>query len=360
MVEQTRIVRRRKIPRGLVFPILLIIIGFVILLDNLGRLPEGAASTLLRLWPLIFILGGLENLVRGEDMAMATFGVSFGVIFLLNNFGMLPWNAWDMLFRLWPLFIVAIGLDLLLGKRSMWLGLLGAVIILLLGAGLWSITAPRTAVGMTAVNSETISQPVGSAERARIYLNPAVASLKLQALENSKDLLAGHVKPLKGERIVQNPYSVENGQGFVWLRSMGEMMWVGSQNIDTTWDLGASPDVPIDLEISMAVGEMTADLTGMQIENVRMSLAVGKGTLILPEDSSFEAKLDLAIGQFEIQVPEGLGVKVKYNGGLSGFTAPDGWIKDGNTYTSPGYSAAKNKVSIEVSTAIGGVVVKMK
>ena len=333
----------------------------MVLLDNLGRLPSGAVATLLSLWPLLFILGGLENVLRGEDLAMATFGISFGVIFLLYNFGQLPWNAWDMLFRLWPLFIVAIGLDLLLGKRSIWLGLLGAVIILLLGAGLWSITSPRMAGEMNALNSEVISQPIGDAERARIYLNPTVGEVKLQALKDSKDLLAGRVKPLRGERIVQNPYSVEDGRGFVWLRSFGEMMWTGSQSFSgPTWDLGASPDLPLELEISMAVGEATADLTGLQIENVRMNLAVGKATLVLPETGSFDADLNVAIGEFEIQVPAGLGVKIKNNGGLAGFTVPSGWTKDGNTYTSPGYAAAKDKVTIEVSTAIGGTVVKIK
>lgn len=361
MTEEIEVRTKRKFPRGLVFPILLIIIGVVVLLDNLGRLPEGALSTLLRLWPLLFILGGLENVLRGEDLAGATFGIGFGVIFLLHNFGQLAWNAWDMLFRLWPLFIVAIGLDLLLGKRSIWLGMLGALIILLLGAGLWSITAPRMAAGMTALNSETISQPVGEAERARIYLNPAVGSLKLQALKDSKDLLAGRIRPLRGERIVQNPYSVEDGQGYVWLRSFGEMMWTGNQSITgPTWNLGASPDLPIDLEISMAVGEATADLTGMQIENLRVNLAIGKATVVLPEGSSFDANLDLAIGEFEIRVPGGLGVRVRNNGALSGITVPSGWTKNGKVYTSPGYDSAAHKVTIDVSMAIGGVVVKEK
>lgn len=361
MTEEIVVEKRRKFPRGMVFPILLIVIGIVVLLDNLGRLPEGAVGTLFRLWPLLFILGSLENVLRGEDLAGAAFGISFGVIFLLHNFGQLPWSAWDMLFRLWPLFFIAIGLDLILGKRSIWLGMLGAVIILVLGAGLWSVTAPRMAGDMNTVTAEVISQPVGDAERARIYLNPAVGSLKLQALQGSDDLLAGRIKPLRGERITQNPYTVQDGQGYVWLRSFGEMTWTNNQSISgTTWDLSANPDIPLDLEISMAVGEATADLTGMQIENVRIILAVGKATLVLPEDSSFDAELSLAIGEFEIRVPDGVGVRIKNNGALSGFTVPSGWTKNGRTYTSPGYDSAKNKVTIEVNIAIGGVVVKMK
>lgn len=361
MSEGTVIETKRKFPRGLVFPILLIIIGVVILMDNIGQLPAGAGATLLKLWPLLFILGALENVLRGEDLAGAAFGMGFGVIFLLHNFGMLPWNAWDMLFRLWPLFFIAIGLDLLFGKRSVWMGLLGAAILVLLAAGLWSVSAPRAVADMNAVTSETISQPIGGAKQARIYLNPAVGSVRLDALTGSKELLAGRVTPLQGEKIVQNPYTVDDGKGFIWLRSTGEMMYTGNQSLSgPNWDLGASPDLPLDLEISMAVGEATADLAGLQVENLRMSMAVGKITVVLPEGSSFNADLSMAVGGVEIVVPKGVGVKIRNNGALSGIDVPNGWTKNGKTYTSPGYADAKDKVEIAVSTAVGGVTVRGK
>ncbi len=51
--------------------------------------------------------------------------------------GILAWTAWG-LFRLWPLILVAIGIDLLVGRRSTWGAILAGVLIaVLLGGGLW-------------------------------------------------------------------------------------------------------------------------------------------------------------------------------------------------------------------------------
>lgn len=42
--------------------------------------------------------------------------IFIGGILLLNNFGILPWTVWSILWRIWPLFLIVGGLDLLLGN----------------------------------------------------------------------------------------------------------------------------------------------------------------------------------------------------------------------------------------------------
>ncbi len=46
--------------------------------------------------------------------------VGLGIILLLNNFGALPWSVWETIFRLWPVLVIGVGLDLLIGRRSIW------------------------------------------------------------------------------------------------------------------------------------------------------------------------------------------------------------------------------------------------
>ena len=41
--------------------------------------------------------------------------IGLGVVFLLNNLGILDWSIWEILLRLWPVLLVAAGLDLILG-----------------------------------------------------------------------------------------------------------------------------------------------------------------------------------------------------------------------------------------------------
>ena len=50
------------------------------------------------LWPLILIFAGF--------------------IFLLNNFGILPWNVWNNLVLFWPLLLILWGLQVIFGRSN--------------------------------------------------------------------------------------------------------------------------------------------------------------------------------------------------------------------------------------------------
>ena len=39
--------------------------------------------------------------------------IFIGVVFLLNNFNLLPWSSWDLFFKLWPVFLIVIGFEIL-------------------------------------------------------------------------------------------------------------------------------------------------------------------------------------------------------------------------------------------------------
>ena len=41
-----------------------------------------------------------------------------GLLFLLNNLGILPEDAWNLLWKFWPIIIIFIGLRLLLGRST--------------------------------------------------------------------------------------------------------------------------------------------------------------------------------------------------------------------------------------------------
>lgn len=54
--------------------------------------------------------------------------IVFGITFLLNNFGYLSWNVWQLLWKAWPLLLILAGLQILIG-RSRAMNLLISVII---------------------------------------------------------------------------------------------------------------------------------------------------------------------------------------------------------------------------------------
>lgn len=88
------------------------------------------------------------------------------------------------------------------------------------------------------------------------------------------------------------------------------------------------------------VGEVTVDLSGAWPADSRMVL-------------------NMALGGVTLQAPEGLGIRVRMSGFMSGFDAK-GFTKSGSTYTSSNYEAAKRKIEVEVSSALGGVTVEWR
>ena len=69
--------------------------------------------------------------------------------------------------------------------------------------------------------------------------------------------------------------------------------------------------------------------------------------------------LNMALGGVTLAVPRDLGVRVRMSGFLSGFDAK-GFDKEGKTHTSSNYAAARRKLDVEVSSAMGGVTVVWK
>lgn len=39
-----------------------------------------------------------------------------GILFLLNNLGLVPWSVWNELWKFWPVVIIIIGIRMLAGK----------------------------------------------------------------------------------------------------------------------------------------------------------------------------------------------------------------------------------------------------
>ena len=101
---------RRGPPFG--FAGILIVIGGLLLLNNLDILDLGYAWGLL--WPGLLIFLGL-SMMRGLRKAFGLFLTLLGGIFFASNLDVLPAD-WEI-GRIWPVFLVGFGLWMLLKSR---------------------------------------------------------------------------------------------------------------------------------------------------------------------------------------------------------------------------------------------------
>jgi len=70
--------------------------------------------------------------------------------------------------------------------------------------------------------------------------------------------------------------------------------------------------------------------------------------------SSTAVSARMAVGQLTLRLPRGLGVRVRMDKFLSSFD-PAGMVRQGSTFTTPGYDRAGRKLDLDVTAAVGGV-----
>ena len=70
--------------------------------------------------------------------------------------------------------------------------------------------------------------------------------------------------------------------------------------------------------------------------------------------SSAQVSVRMAMGELTLRLPRRLGVRITMDKFLSSFE-PAGLVRQGNSFTTPGYDRADRTLDLEVTTAVGGV-----
>jgi len=278
--------------------------------------------------------------------------IGIGVILLLNNLGYLDWNFWDIL-NLWPILLVAAGLELLVGRRSLLGSLFSAIIVLgLIVGGVWFVSTSD--IGRTTAQSIEIREPRGDITAARVTLAPAVAQLNVKALDDSGNFVEGTAFHRSGERLT--PSFTRGDTARLSLKTSGSAtMGVGRRNV---WNFSFHPDVKLDLDIDTGMGDVNLDLRMLTLESVKVNAGMGTVTIKLPETGTFDVDIDSGMGTVVIEVPAGLGVRLQTQTAIVGRNLPAGYTQDNNRYTSPNYDSAEHRANIQVDLGMGSITIR--
>jgi predicted ferric reductase len=73
--------------------------------------------------------------IRERSYIGAFVVIFIGVVFLLNNLGILPWEAWRQIWRLWPILLILFGIEMIFG-RSRWAQIIIGILVILFLLGI--------------------------------------------------------------------------------------------------------------------------------------------------------------------------------------------------------------------------------
>jgi hypothetical protein len=285
--------------------------------------------------------------------------IGIGVIFLLSNLGVVDWELLPTLLRLWPLLLVAIGLDLLLGRRSgIWAGITVAIVLALFAGGVWLVQT-TTGVWSSELVTHEISQKLGDAESADIYISMGVGILEIDSMTSDSLLVSGTIEVSEHEDVREDfegsgtvvSYELSTrGQEYYpsWLFNE---RWQGEK----TWDLSLNDDVLLDLVLDAGVGVSKVDVSGLQLASLLLDTGVGETTVYLPETGQYDVTIDAGVGQVTVYIPEGIAVRMQLDTGL-GNTNLSGEVdlRNGFYYTDD-FDSAEDFVDLNIDGGVGEI-----
>jgi hypothetical protein len=282
-----------------------------------------------------------------------------GALFLLNNLGWLSWNVWQMLFTLWPVWLIAVGLDILIGRRSVW----GSLLVLVVVIGIVGVLTVVYSVQPLATNtwtSETVSQALAGATRADIEIAFTTGSLRIQAAPEDAALIEGTLNVRQNERVTRD-FSVNGDTAYFKLRGQNTdsgPWWGWGKERDKVWSLQLNRTVPLRLKVNTGVGTSTLNLESLNVTSLDVNAGVGRTVLTLPNHGQLSAQVDGGVGETEVTIPEGMAAKIRVRTGLGNTQVNSRYQRQGDYYLSPNYDTATNRVELTVNGGIGSITIR--
>jgi hypothetical protein len=238
---------------------------------------------------------------------------------------------------------------------------------------------------------DNLSEPLNGATVVKVDVNVADGNLIIDRLTDGEQLLAsGTLQYLKGQGLPTRSVNTANGQttftlsagltGQPWFR----FPWAGC-NGATEWQIHLNPNVQSDIAAHSGGGNVRLNLAGMCV--TRLSVHTGGGNLdvVLPEHAA-NLSVTAKTGGGNVTVEFGDGVRgsniisagsgagnavVNIPGDIAArIHATTGWGKvlmdprfsqmDKDTYQSPDFDHAANKIEITAKSGAGNVSVNCK
>jgi len=279
---------------------------------------------------------------------LGTLLLLIGVLWLLSNLGLLTPAFWDNLITLWPLLLIAFGLRLIF--RRGFLALLSPLVLIIMIVLALSMPGEYYADGETGSFKRALEDSV---TQARLVLDVGIVDLRVRASEpGSADLLSA-TERLFGSRMEWS-YKLDGTEAVVrGSRDSGSFFRFSRNNFrsgSNRVEIYLNEAVPWSIELNTGASEASLDLTEIAVTRLNVKCGMSKVNIELGARAD-RANVEISAGfaSVDLTIPHGVGVKIDTDMSLSGnnFRAAGFQRRDG-VWLSPNYDTASKFIDIEL------------
>jgi len=302
-------------------------------------------------------MGALERRPHrhGRGFVFPIFLIVVGVLLLLQTLGVLPWDLWATLWRFWPVLLILLGLSIVLRRASPWVmpGITLLVLAGVVGAAV-AIDWPLLGGG---TYTKSFNAPLDGVERARVEIEFGAGKLYIASLlSSSENLVEGEFSGTTGE--VETSFRRSDGEATLKLSRAWSVF--GWRSVEEDWSVRLTGRIPLELDIDAGASDADLDLTELVVSNFSLDTGAADLEVRFPRGAgTTEARIKAGAAKLELVVPQGVAASISVDSGLSSVSVDEErFPKAGGKYESPDFASAQNRLTLDIAVGAASVTVR--
>jgi|GEM_PF-639851 len=294
--------------------------------------------------------------------------ISAGVVLLLNTTGYLFWSVWLRIFSLWPIALIAIGIELLFKKtRLSFLTILSPILFLA------AILGPAFFYESDLGKIYRASQAYHWSEDLDSTLTEANAAIRLNAgnlvISSGTDkLISAELDYFKRRPLIIYEHTNLDGSATVkitdrerkWLRGSLSRGWFRGAWEKKRWEIRLTDLIPIDLRVYVKASQADLDFSDLNIRDFDLEAKASDvdikiGNLV----EEVTARIQSKASKLSVSLPEDMGLRIVNRTNLS--STSFSWLnlkETDDAYQTPDFDQASRKLTLYLEGALTKLKIK--
>ena len=262
--------------------------------------------------------------MRYSSLFWGTALVLAGGLFLLVTLDIIQINLWTVL---WPLFLIALGLFIILGRTY----------------------GPRS------LDTESASMPLQGASRATVRIRYGAGRLQLGSGADLGSLFSGAFVGGLARKVSRTGEAVDVELSIASPFPIMSFPFMWGRGLD--WTLSLTDQIPMVLDIAAGASDNRIDLSALRVTDFKLSTGAAATVVTFPSNAgSVKGKIESGAASLSVRIPEGVAGRIRFDGALSSITVDQvRFPRREGAYESPDFASATNKVDLKIEVGVGSV-----
>ena len=286
----------------------------------------------------------------------AIFLIILGVVFLLNNFGILPWEIWQNVWRFWPVLLILFGVEAILGRAASPQSF-GLLFVLIFVAPLLLLLNPLTGNPL-ATKSLSFSKPLLNLTKASFSFDLPSGNLKVDSLQgNQTDLFAGD---LRYSQLLPAPTLTEekrfNEAKYTFFQEEKNKIPF-SNNLGNSGSFKFTTLIPLNFLFKSNTGVFDLNLEKLRVSELEIDATAGSSTIKFAPDFSTKAFISSQAQTITLKIPKSAEVAIKVTSAFKVLHINASNLKkvDDTYYKTANFDPATTKINIEIAGSAANI-----